>query len=76
MWRGDAVLHALLDDETPTLEPIGRSPNDVRVPARRIRVGAPADLVLLRQPWQVGRSDLDSIDVIATIIDGAVVYSG
>ena len=42
--------------------------------ARRVRVGAPADLCLLDRPWAEVRRRPEQRAVRATIIDGAVVY--
>jgi predicted amidohydrolase YtcJ len=45
-------------------------------PARRVCVGAPADLCLLDAPWARVREDLSSRRVRATLRDGRVVWPG
>jgi len=44
-------------------------------PPRRVRVGSPADLCLLREPLANALKTLDAGQVRATIIDGRVVHS-
>ncbi|MEM9706125.1 MAG: amidohydrolase family protein, partial [Pseudomonadota bacterium] len=43
--------------------------------ARRLCVGAPADICLLSQPWTEARADLSNVKVRATLINGALAYS-
>jgi len=45
-------------------------------PPRRIAVGEPADLCLLRLPWASARCELSSDLVAATVIDGRLVWGG
>ena len=44
-------------------------------PPRRIAVGAAADLCLLDRPWAVARRNLSKVRVVATLKDGASLYS-
>ena len=43
-------------------------------PARRVAVGAPADLCLLDRPWRDARARLASADVCATWCAGELVW--
>ena len=43
-------------------------------PARRVEMGAPADLCLLSVPWQEARERLEATDVRATLIRGQLVW--
>jgi len=43
-------------------------------PPRRLQVGAPADLCLLRRPWKDARTRLLASDVAATFRDGECIY--
>jgi predicted amidohydrolase YtcJ len=45
-------------------------------PVRQLRVGAAADLCLLREPWAVVREALADVEVLATVQDGALIYDG
>ncbi|MCU1344563.1 MAG: Amidohydrolase 3, partial [Acidimicrobiia bacterium] len=45
-------------------------------PARRIAVGAPADLCVMRHPWRQVVHDLDAAGVRATVMDGRLLPVG
>ena len=44
-------------------------------PARRIAIGAPADLCLLPRPWSAMRGDLAAVVPVMTMISGQAIYS-
>ena len=43
---------------------------------RQVKVGAAADLCLLREPWVVAREALADGEVVATVQDGALIHGG
>lgn len=49
---------------------------DPGLPARRLTVGAPADLCLLDRPWEQARRDLSAVRVVATWIAGVRYHDG
>ena len=48
---------------------------DAGAPARRIEVGAIADLCLIDRPWSEARANLSDVKVKATWVDGKLVYN-
>jgi len=43
---------------------------------RPIASGAPADLCLIDRSWDQARSDLGSVDVLLTMVDGRIIHDG
>ena len=43
---------------------------------RQVKVGAAADLCLLREPWVAARAALADVEVVATVQDGALIHGG
>lgn len=56
------------------LELYTKPAKDTGAAARRIEVGAIADMCLLDRPWAKARENLTDVRVKATWIDGAIVY--
>ncbi len=84
-WR---AMRAAVERRTAAGKPLGEAEaltpeqalslflGSLRQPAtaRRIEVGAPADLCLLDRSWRLARQRLDSADVLATLRSGQLIY--